>query len=75
MRDPKDRWRREVKAGDDFLDRVFESYLEELGLPNLMRKTDYHQLARLVPRELVPDEVKEKLDAIVQAAELARRDG
>lgn len=71
LRDPTDRWWREVKASDDFLDRVFESYFRELGLPNLMRKTDYHQLARLVPPELIADEVKEKLDVIVQVAELA----
>lgn len=73
LRDSNDRWWREVKASDDFLDRVFESYFKDLGLPNLMRKTDYHQLARLVPPELIPDEVKEKLDAIVQVAELAQR--
>ncbi len=73
LRNPDDRWWREVKASDDFLDRVFESYFAELGLPNLMRKTDYHQLARLVPPELIADEVKEKLDVIAQVAELAQQ--
>jgi len=73
LRDPADRWWREVKASDDFLDRLFEMYFEQLGLPNLMRKTDYHLLARLVPQELIAEEVREKLDVIVQVAELVQQ--
>jgi ABC-type taurine transport system ATPase subunit len=69
LRDRQDRWWQDVKASDDFLDRLFEMYFERLGLPNLMRKTDYHVLARLVPKELIDDEVKEKLDVIVEVAE------
>jgi len=69
LRDRQDRWWQDVKASDDFLDRLFEMYFEKLGLPNLMRKADYHVLARLVPKELIDDEVKEKLDIIVEVAE------
>jgi ABC-type taurine transport system ATPase subunit len=69
LRDRQDRWWQDVKASDDFLDRLFEMYFERLGLPNLMRKADYHVLARLVPKELIDDEVKEKLDVIVEVAE------
>ncbi|HEC34493.1 MAG TPA: AAA family ATPase [Chloroflexi bacterium] len=72
LRDPNDRWWKEVKASDDFLDRLFETYFEKLGLPNLMRKADYHLLARLVSREMIDEEVREKLDAIVEVAESAR---
>jgi len=71
LRDRHDRWWQDVKASDEFLDRLFEMYFERLGLPNLMRKADYHVLARLVPEELVDDEVKEKLDTIVEVAESA----
>jgi hypothetical protein len=67
-----DRWWSSVKATDDFLDPVFEDFFAELGLPNLMRKTDYHRLAPLVPRELLADEIVEKLDLIVQVAQRAR---
>jgi energy-coupling factor transporter ATP-binding protein EcfA2 len=53
LRNPADRWWDAVKASDDFLDPVFESFFEELGLPNLMRKSDYHRLADLVPAEAI----------------------
>lgn len=37
----------------------------------MLRKTDYHVLAALVPAELIDPEVIEKLDAIVEVAEKA----
>ncbi|MBI3240923.1 MAG: AAA family ATPase [Chloroflexi bacterium] len=72
LRNPEDRWWHEVKASDEFLDRLFDSFFERLGLPNLLRKSDYHVLAELVPVELIAPEVKEKLDAIVKIAQSAR---
>lgn len=71
LRNLQDRWWWEMKASDEFLDRLFETYFERLGLPNLMQKADYHLLARLVPNELLDEEVGEKLDAIVEVAESA----
>lgn len=68
LRDPQDRWWREVKASDDFLDRLFEQFYLKLGLPNLMRKTNYHELARYVPPAQIDPEVREVLDAIVETA-------
>jgi hypothetical protein len=68
----RDRWWIDSKATDEFLDRLFEDYFASLSLPNLMRKTDYHVLARHVPRELIDPEVSEKLDAIVATANAAR---
>ncbi len=67
-----DRYWSETKISDEFLDRIFDMYFKRLGLPNLMRKTDYHELASLVPRELLDPEITEKLDAIVDAARAAR---
>ncbi len=59
--------------GDDFLDRLFEMYFKKLNLPlNLMRKANYHVLAQFVSKEMVDDEIKEKLDAIVEVAESAQ---
>jgi hypothetical protein len=72
LRDYEDRWWRDTKASDDFLDRLFEMYFERIGLPNLMRKTDYHTLAPLLPEELVADEIQEKLDAILEVARSAK---
>jgi ABC-type transport system involved in cytochrome c biogenesis ATPase subunit len=66
-----DRWWRDVKATDDFLDPVFEDFFERLGMPNLMRKTDYHRLAPLVRPELMKGELEEKLDLVVEVASRA----
>ena len=65
-------WSPDLKASDDFLDPLFARYFEKLGLPNLLRKTDYHILAKLVPSEQIDPEVSEKLDAIVAVASQAR---
>ena len=46
-------------------------YFDRLALPNLMRKSDYHLLAELVPAELIAAEVIEKLDALVVVARSA----
>jgi hypothetical protein len=72
LRDRSDRWWNDVKASDEFLDRLFEEYFKRLSLPNIMRKSNYHDLARLVPQGLIAPEVVEKLDAIVEVAEAAK---
>lgn len=72
LRDFGHRFWHDTKASDDYLDLVFADYFSRQSLPNQMRKTDYHQLAPLVPRELIEAEVVEKLDAIVEVAAMAR---
>jgi len=72
LRDRSDPWWSETKASDDFLDRVFESFYAELGLPNMMRKTDYHVLAQLVPLNLIDPEVREMLDLILEVTAQAQ---
>lgn len=67
-----DPWGADVKASDQFLDPLFEGFFERLHLPNLMRKTDYHTLARFVPPTLLDAEVTEKLDAILDVANRAQ---
>jgi len=61
----------DLKASDDFLDPLFKRFYAEVGLPNLMRKTDYHVLAEFVGEQFLEGEIREKLDAI---AEVARDD-
>jgi hypothetical protein len=61
-----------VKASDDFLEPVFKSYFGKLGLRNLMQKTDYPTLTKLVPRERIDSEISEKLDLIVDIAKKAK---
>jgi len=77
LRDENHSWWVNTKASDEFLDPLFAEYYRRQGLPNLMRKSDYHQLAEFVARSDIDVEVVEKLDAIVAVARRARprRDG
>ena len=66
-------WWRDTKASDEYLDRVFEAYLRRLDLPlGLLTKSDYHQLAVYVPKELIDPEVSTVLDLIVETSRQAR---
>ena len=60
-------WGPTTKVSDDFLTPLFEKYFKKLGLPNVMAKKNFHELARLVPIAKIDTEVKDKLDAIVEA--------
>jgi len=71
LRSPDDVWWRNVKASDEFLDRLFEIFFGKLSLPNLMRKTNYHQLASYVPADRIAPEVAQKLDLIHETARRA----
>ena len=70
-------WDRDTKVSDDFLDPLFRTYFEKLGLPNLMAKKNFYELAQYVPKEEIDQEVREKLDSIVSTASSAvpRRGG
>ncbi len=70
--DRDNRWWKTVKASDDFLDLLFEEYYKRLGLPNLMRKSNYHKLAQYLPVALILPEIKIKLDSIFEVAKSAR---
>lgn len=72
LRNPADSWWINMKATDDFLDPLFAEYYQRLDLPNLMRKTNYHELARFVSVADIHPEIIEKLDQIVAVAERAR---
>lgn len=61
-------WSRDTKASSDFLTPLFGLYFSELGLPNLMAKKNFHELARFVPKSKIDPEIREKLDEIVKVA-------
>lgn len=65
-------WSADIKASDQFLDRLFPKFYEKLSLPNLMRKTDYHTLAPFVARDAIDPEISEKLDQIVAVSKMAK---
>ncbi|HHT9134700.1 MAG TPA: AAA family ATPase [Candidatus Avalokitesvara rifleensis] len=62
-------WDKNLKVSDEFLTPLFENYFKKLGLLNVMAKKNFHELARLVPIEMIDPEVKDKLDAIVEICE------
>ena len=61
-------WDPDIKASDDFLVPLFETYFEKLGLPNLMAKKNFYELAEHVPRSEIDPEIVEKLDAVARVA-------
>jgi len=65
-------WSDDVKASDDFLDPLFNAYFKKLELPNLLYKTDYHILAKFVPKDEIHKDVIETIDAIYKVAKKAK---
>jgi len=70
--DEKNPWSPDVKASDEVLDRVFRLFFKKLQLPLQLRKSEYHVLAGLVPKEKLDREIAEKLDALVTVARKAK---
>jgi len=64
-------WAHDIKASDEFLDPLFERFFDRLNLPNLLRKSDYHQLAAFVEPAEIDPEVVAVLDAIQEVAAAA----
>jgi ABC-type taurine transport system ATPase subunit len=64
-------WEGELKVSDDFLDPVFQKFYDRLGLENLMRKSNYHELARFVPRDQIDPEIRAVLDRIAETCSRA----
>lgn len=72
LKDLNDRYWHETKISEQLLDLIFDAFFTSLDLPNMMRKRDYHELARFVPRSLVDQEVVDVLDAINSVSDRAR---
>jgi energy-coupling factor transporter ATP-binding protein EcfA2 len=65
-------WEPDIKASDEFLDPLFERFYKKLAMPNLMKKSDYHQLAPFVPLDAVDPEIRDVLERIQQVASRAK---
>ena len=65
-------WDADAKVSDDFFTPLFAAYFKKLGLPNLMNKSSFHDLAEYVPEDEIAPEITEKLDAIARTAEAAK---
>ena len=68
-------WGAETKVSDEFLAPLFAAYFQKLGLPNLMGKKNFYELADHIPKAEIDPEVTEKLDAIAETAQSARPRG
>lgn len=64
-------WSSDTKVSDDFLEPLFTMFFDKVNLPNLLRKTDYHVLARYVSKDQIDAEVRQVLDTIQQVSEQA----
>jgi len=65
-------WDADTKASNDFLTPLFRAYYRKLKLPNPMAKKSFYELADHVPENEIDPEIREKLDAIVNAAKAAK---
>lgn len=70
LRDASDPFWVNVKASDDYLDRIFARFAKSMGISVPLRKADYHKLVEFVPSELIEPEVVAALD---ESAEVAAR--
>ena len=64
-------WDPDIKASDDFLVPLFRAYFGKLGLPNLMQKKNFYELADSVPEHDLAPEITDVLDAIAEVASSA----
>lgn len=64
-------WDADTKVSDEFLIPVFEKFFRKLGLPNVMAKKNFHELAEYVPPEKIDVDVRNRLDSIVRVANSA----
>jgi energy-coupling factor transporter ATP-binding protein EcfA2 len=63
-----DPWGPDSKVSDEFLGPLFQKFYAAFGLPNFLRKTDFHVLAPFVEPKAIDDEIIQVLDKILQVA-------
>ena len=71
LTDKHNAWWMNVKASEDFLDPVFDTFFNLTGHQNLIRKTNYHRLAPFVALKDISSEVGLVLDAVQEQIEKA----
>jgi len=59
-------WSHDAKASTEVLEPILANYYAALGQYNEMPKRNLHRLVQYLPEEEIPDEVREKLDAIAE---------
>ena len=67
LKNRDDAWWSEAKLSDDWLDKIFPVFYDRLGI-NVGKnfKQAYYQLITLMEPKEIPDEIREKLDALYE---------
>ncbi len=65
-------WSADVKASDEFLDPLFAAFSKRMGLPLVLRKSEYCSLIKFLPKGKVDSDVRRMLDKVVTVAGNAR---
>ncbi len=65
-------WDGDTKVSDEFLTPLFRAYFRKLGIPNVMEKKRFYDLAEQVPEHEIDNEVRAKLASIVAVANSAK---
>jgi len=64
-------WDGDLKVSDEFLAPLMENFYKRIGLPVLLNKGDYYQIAKFCEPKQLGDEVHEVLDSICDIADAA----
>jgi sorbitol-specific phosphotransferase system component IIA len=67
-----DPWSSDIKASDECLDPLFKEFSNRLSLPLVLRKSQYCDLVKFLPKDNVDPEVGKMLDAIIEVAGKAK---
>ena len=67
-----DPWSHDIKVSDEFLDPLFAEFSKRLRLPLVLRKSEYSDLVKFMPKGGVDHEVTSMLDAIMRVAAEAK---
>lgn len=65
-------WSTDIKASDEVLAPVMRTFSQKLGVPLVMRKSQYHELVRFMQPSDVSGDVRSRLDEILVVADQAR---
>lgn len=68
LKDKSHSWWINTKITDEFLDKIFKKYFNQMQMPILINKSDYYILMTFSKPEELNKEVKEKLDIVLEIA-------
>lgn len=61
-------WAADFKVSDDFMEPLFRMFSKKLGIPMILRKSEFYKLIRFMSVKEIDTEVVEKLDLVLKTA-------